>query len=111
MQTNLRNLTYRQARFNWLAQLCARMGESIPDNDESDVRKNLKDEWIDYDTLKEKGLTFSLDQVAFWDECHIKQVAGTCFDETFIFARDENGVYDENAEVDLEANEKVSYKQ
>ena len=52
MQTNLRNLTYRQARFNWLAQLCARMGESIPDNDESDVRKNLKDEWIDYDTLK-----------------------------------------------------------
>ena len=108
MQTNTTNLTYRQARFNWLAQLLARMGGDIPDNDGSDVRNNLKDEWIDHTILKEKGFTFDLDQVAFWDECHIKQVAGTCFDETLVFARDEDGVYDRDVEVDVEANEKVS---
>ena len=111
MQTNIKNLTYRQARYNWLAQLLARMGVDIPDNDGSDVRANLKDEWIDYRTLKEKGLTFDLDQVAFWDECHIKQVAGTCFDETLVFARDEDGIYDKDTEVDVEANEKVSIKE
>ena len=44
MQTNTNNLTYRQARFNWLAQLLARMGVDIPANDGSDVRRNLKDE-------------------------------------------------------------------
>ena len=108
MQTNVNNLTYRQARFNWLAQLLARMGVDIPDNDGSEVRKNLKNEWIDYAKLKEKGHTLVLDQVAFRDECHVKQVSGTCFDETLVFSHDEDGLYDENIEVDVESNENVS---
>ena len=110
MQTNINNKIYRQARYNWIAQLLARMGQPVPEimNKNSEYRMRLKDEWVNYDKLKDKGLTFSLDQVAFWDECHIKQVAGTCFDETLIFARDEHGVYDDNAEVNLEGNEKVS---
>ena len=31
MQTNLKNLVYKQARFNWLAQLLVRMGETLPE--------------------------------------------------------------------------------
>ena len=45
--------------------------------------------------------------MAIWEECHIKQVAGTCFGETFISTCGKHGIYDENGEIGLEANEKV----
>ena len=108
MQTNLKNLVYKQARFNWLAQLLVRMGETLPENCESEFRERLKDEWIDYERLKEEGLTFELSQVAYWDECHVKQVAGTCVDETLVFSRNEDGLYDDDGEIDEENKQKVS---
>ena len=104
MQSNINNVIYRQARFNWLAQLLARMGGTVPNNDESEFRKRWKDEWIDYDRLKREGHTFELSQVAYWDECHIKQEAGTGVDETLIFSRNEDGLYDDEGEIDEEFN-------
>ena len=65
MQTNLNNLIFKQARYNCLAQLLVRMGETIPENDESEFCERLKDEWIDYDKLKSEGLTFELSQVVY----------------------------------------------
>ena len=63
VQTDLTNVVFRQARFNWIAQFfLVQMGETLPDNDESDVRPRLKDEWIDYDELKNKNLTTSSSQ-------------------------------------------------
>ena len=62
------------------------MGATLPDNDESEFCQRLKDEWIDYEKLKNDGLTFELSQVAYWDECHIKQVAGTNVDATLVFS-------------------------
>ena len=67
----------------------------------------MKNEWVDYRKLKEEAITFGLAQVAIWEECHIKQVAGTCFGETFISTCGKHGIYDENGEIGLEANEKV----
>ena len=46
MQTNINNEIYWQARFNWLAQLLVRIGGSLPENNESEYRQRLKDEWI-----------------------------------------------------------------
>ena len=63
------------------------MGETLPDNEDSDVRKRLKEKWIDINKLKNLGLTFDLAQVAYWDECHIKQVAGTCVDKTLVLKK------------------------
>ena len=107
-QTNIKNEIYRQARYNWFAQFLARLGEKIPEDDDSEYRKRLKNEWIDYDKLKEEKLNMELSQIGFWDECHIKQFVGCDNDETYIFARDENGLYDENGEIDEEGNRKVS---
>ena len=110
-QTNIKNEIYRQARYNWFAQFLARLGEKIPEDDDSEYRKRLKNEWIDYDKLKEEKLNMELTQIGFWDECHIKQFVGCDNDETYIFARDENGLYDENGEIDEEGNRKVSERQ
>ena len=110
-QTNIKNEIYRQARYNWFAQFLARLGEKIPEDDDSEYRKRLKNEWIDYDKLKEEKLNMELSQIGFWDECHIKQFVGCDNDETYIFARDENGLYDENGEIDEEGNRKVSERQ
>ena len=84
------------------------MGGSLPENDDSEYRQRLKEEWVDYDNLKSQGLTFDLAQVAYWDECHIKQVAGTCVDETLVFSRNEDGLYNDDGEIDEEGNQKVS---
>ena len=107
-QTNIKNEIYRQARYNWFAQFLARLGEKIPEDDDSEYRKRLKNEWIDYDKLKEEKLNMELSQIGFWDECHIKQFVGCDNDETYLFARDENGLYDDNGEIDEEGNRKVS---
>ena len=99
-QTDSSNLFHRQARYNWFCQLLARMGHEIPTIEGSEFRNRLKNEWIDYDKLKEEGLTFDLEQVAFWDEIHISQVIGCKDDETLIFGRNDNGLYDCDAEID-----------
>ena len=76
--------------------------------DESEFCKRLKDEWIDYDKLKSENLTFELSQVAYWGKCHVKQVAGTCVDKTLVFTCNEDGLYNNDREVDEENNQKVS---
>ena len=50
--------------------------------------------------MKQEGLTFELDQVTFWDEIHMKQKCGTKNHSTLVFARNDDGIYDENAEID-----------
>ena len=82
------------------------MGKTIPDNDEIEFRQRLKKLQIDYNKLKSDGLIFELAQVAYWDEYHIKQVAGTYIDETLIFSPIEDGLYDNEREFDKESNQK-----
>ena len=109
-QTNSKNLIHRQARYNWYAQLLVRMGCSLPDVEGSEYRARLKNEWVDSDELKSKKLTFSPDQVTWFDEIHISQICGTNQDETLVFAKDENGLYKENSILDRdeERNKRVS---
>ena len=45
--------------------------------------------------MKQEGHTFEVDQVTFWDEIHIKQKCGTENHSTLIFARNDDGIYDD----------------
>ena len=92
-QTNENNICHRQARYNWFMQLLARMKVKVDDvnsNEKSEFCERLKDDWIDIDNLDAKGHTFELEQVAFWDEIHIYQIAGCHKDKTLVFARNED---------------------
>ena len=107
-QSNNNNLIWRQARFNWFAQLLVRMGEDLPSQEESDenrqsiVRKYIKKEWIDRQTLEDKGLTFVKEQVAYFDEIHVSQTCGFDKEKTLIFAKNDDGIYDEDGEINEE---------
>ena len=54
---------------------------------------------FDIDNLDAKGHTFELEQVAFWDEIHIYQIAGCHKDKTLVFARNEDGIYDDDGDI------------
>jgi len=86
------------------------MGKQLPDNETSEYQSRLKDEWIDYERMKRDNLTFSVNQIAWFDEIHIGQVVGIENDETLIFSRGDDGIYNEDAIFDEneEKNRRVS---
>ena len=107
-QTDENNTFHQQEKYNWFAQILARLGEIIPPNPNSEFRSRLRDDFIEYDKLKEDNLTFVLEQVAFWDEIHIKQVVGSDVKKVFLFPTNHHGLYDEDEDIDKEGTENVS---
>ena len=101
-------------RFNWFAQLLVRMGEGLPPLDKSDenndsiVRRYVNKEWIDRKTLEEKNLTFVKEQVCFFDKIHISQVCGFDKEKTLIFAKNDDGIYDKDGEINEDEEKRVS---
>ena len=94
--TNQNNSIHRQARYNWMCQLLVRMGEKIlsPSNEEeSEYRKRLDNDMVNRERLENECITFVPEQVAYWDEIHIYQVAGTNRKRHILFARDKNSIY------------------
>ena len=115
-QSNNNNLIWMQVRFNWFAQLLVRMGEKLSAPDESDkndgsiVRKHIKNQWIDRQKLEEKGLTFVKKQDVFYDdEIHISQVCGYDKEKTIIFAKNDDGIYDEDGKINEDEEQRVSF--
>jgi hypothetical protein len=102
-QASDRNTMWRQARFNACSQLLVRLGGTMPSDTNGAVVSDPAA--IDPDRIKEAGLDLELEQIAWWDEKHIPQVVGEINDNNYHFAKDENGIYDPSAK--LEVTQKV----
>lgn len=103
-QASARNLIWRQARFNSCAQLLVRFGLPMPRDTKGAVVSDP--EAININNITNNNLTLSLDQIGWWDEKHISQVVGCISDTNYHFGRDADGVYDHDA--DFEVEHKVS---
>ena len=97
-QASDNNLHWVKARLNFCAQLLVRLGRDLPEG--FDKTQIAPAKIIDREFLESEGLMLSLHQIAFWDEIHIKQKIGEILEYIFKFAKNENDVYDENAEID-----------
>ena len=78
-----------------------------PNEEMTDIRQRFKVEWEDKEKLESEGLTFTTKQVAYFDEIHIYQVCACDKKQTLAFARDANGLYDKDGEIE-EMQKKVS---
>ena len=102
LQSDDNDLIWRQARFNWFAQILVRMGKDFPDPNETDkisnsiARKYINMEWIDREKLEEKGLTFVKETNLFFDKIHISQVCDFDKEKTVAFTKNINGIYDKD---------------
>ena len=87
------------ARRNFCGQLAVRFGCHLP----PDV--NIDPGFVDKPQLEAKSLMLSIYQIAWWDEIHIRQKIGEFLPKVHVFAKTENGVYDEKGK--LEEEEKL----
>ena len=92
------------------------MGEDLPphqseEENDSIVRKYIKEGWwVDRQKLEEKRLTFIKEQVAFFDEIHISHICGFDKEKTLIFAKNDDGIYDQDGEINEDKEKRVSMR-
>jgi hypothetical protein len=90
-QQNDNNVFWKAARFNFCCQILVRLGLWLP---EERGEGEIYDEYyINPIEMAELGLTFDLNQVAFWDEIHIDVVIGAILEDYLTFACGEDGCY------------------
>jgi hypothetical protein len=97
-QASNRNVFWRQARFQFCAQMLVRFGKPLP-VDTSGVRFN-DDTALDRQKIVDNKLTLDICGIAWWDEKHIQQCVGSIKDQVYQFGYDDNGLYCNTEEVD-----------
>ena len=90
-QQNSQNGFWKAARFNFCCQILVRLGLWIP---EEKGGGQIYDEYhVNPIEISNLGLTFNLNQVAFWDEIHIDVVIGAILQDYLTFTCDDDGIY------------------
>ncbi len=98
-QASDENEHWVRARLNFCGQLAVRFGCDLP------PVVNIDPGFVDKPQLEAKSLMLSIHQIAWWDEIHIRQKIGEFLPKIHVFAKTENGVYDEKGK--LEEEEKL----
>ncbi len=96
-QQSNNNPVWVRARYNLTAQLLVRFGLELPSHvtEEGEIDPAI----IDKVQLAAKGHTLSIYQIAWWDEIHIRQKIGELLEYIYVFAQDENGLYNKKSTV------------
>lgn len=90
-QASDRNHFWKQARFQFCAQLMVRFGLPLPE-ETSGIRFNDV-QALDIQKIRDNNLTLDLCGVAWWNEKHIQQCVGSLKDRQFQFGWDTNRLY------------------